>query len=160
MPEPKPTNLNRRTIMTKKSVVSTTPEIRAAQSEWLRAKEAENQWRDYRLAQEKIVMEGLNHLYPDHVKAYLNEDHPASGSWTLDGGVTIAFGVDRKLNQTRIGSLVANRPDLIGTTFSVTYKADKRTIDGLVAAHDDLGKYLETCFEDKPKKVAFSVDKS
>jgi len=133
--------------MGKIEMTTTTPAVVAMQMEWAKAKDAETQWKNYRLAMEAQINETL---------AELGYDTPVKGKMHLEK-LDLTFGMTRSWSQPCLGKVIVRHPELLHSTFKTEYKpVSNPTIDKLLASPSILAVEISKCFEDKPKKVAFS----
>lgn len=132
------------------TITTTNPAVSKMQVEWEKAKEAENQWKEYRLAIETQILETLKEL---------SYDLPEKGKLQLEM-LNIGFGLTRSWSQPSLGELIVQHPELLHSTFKTEYKpVSNPVIDKLLRSPSAMAVDLATCFEDKPKKPAFSLRK-
>ena len=132
------------------TIVTTNPAVVKMQAEWERAKDAETQWKNYRLAVEAQILDTLKEL---------GYDFPEKGKLPLES-LDIGFGLTRSWSQPCLGEVIVQHPELLHSTFKTEYKpVSNPVIDKLLRSPSVMAVDLAKCFEDKPKKPAFSLRK-
>jgi hypothetical protein len=130
-------------------IIPTNPALQALQAEWKKAKEAEKQWNAYRLKIEEQITTQMEQL---------GYDFPVKGTLSLDAGIDLGFGLTRKWSQPCLGQVIVLHPELLQSMFKIEYKpVSNPMIDGFIAKGGTLAAEISGCYEDKPKKVAFSA---
>lgn len=130
-----------------KNQIGTNPKIIALQEEWLRGKDAETQWKEYRLNIEEQILAALGEAgikLPDIGTSCLEE-------------LNITKAEERKWNGPALTDLALNHPNVVGTLLKVEYVSalTKANVNDLVESESEIGQELAKCFTDKPRKAGF-----
>ena len=133
------------------SEVSTNPTVIALQDEWAKAKDAETQWRNYRLKMEEQILSTMKNL---------GYDFPEKGTMHLEK-VDLKFSLTRSWDQPCLGQVITANPSLLQTTFKVEYKPiSNPAIDKFIhESHSKSAVEIAGCFNDKPAKPSFALRK-
>ena len=133
-----------------KEKVMTSPALQALQEDWKKAKQAETQWREYRLKVEEAILHGLGEL---------GYELPDRGGMPLDAGVEVKFSVRRTWNQPCLAQVIAQNPSLLNSVFKVEYKPTRNSeVDKLIHGGGSLAVDLLSCFEEKGSKPSFTAN--
>lgn len=115
--------------------------------DWIKAKNAEQEFNQKRIAIEKEILD-LKQL-----------NYQSSGSVMLDNGVKASFKINRKWDNDFINSNMHLLEELSTDVvpFKITFKEDKKKMDALSVYRKDIYNELQKGLIEKPAKPAFSV---